>query len=672
MAGVIPRTSGPELGPREQLVLSRASFGPTPDTRADLLEMGWEAWLDAQLNPDTVDDAELEAMVEGYEMLGLSNKELGTRRRNQVDNEVDQRIVGELRHNAVLRARHSRRQLREVLVDFWTNHLNVYLLDQAQFRHLHVESDQSVIRPHVLGRFADLLAASAHSPAMLVYLDNYRSNANSPEGVNENYGRELLELHTLGIVDGIQPYGESDMVAVAKVLSGWSIDTDGQNDIFFRYRANIHSNESQSVLDGAWSSGGNGYDDGVELLDFLAHHELTSRHVAWKLIQRFVADDPTPELVDSAAQIYRDNDTAIAPVVRHIFHSDAFEASLGAKLRRPFDQVSAALRATNAEIDPDPVGPASQLMNSDKGVLAIGGQLLFGHQPPDGYPDTIPDWVSADGMLRRWELAGRLVGNRFGRQRGISVDTAGLLPAHRPPTAGQLVDSVANRLLLVGDAVPPHPFTDVTTWVDQAVDWLVWMDVASGYPDGTYRPNNPVTRAEVTNWLWKLADQPGDHPRHGFTDVPSWIDTAVSWLVAVDVASGYPDGTYRPNNPVTRAEVTNWLWKLADQPGGHPRHGFTDVPSWIDTAVSWLVAVDVASGYPDGTYRPNNPVTRAEVTNWLWGLYHQPARVLDDADREPLVAWLGGEDHPITQAELEEAVPDLPALILATPSFQFR
>ncbi|MEL7208021.1 MAG: DUF1800 family protein, partial [Actinomycetota bacterium] len=178
MASAIDRTPGPVLTDREQLVLTRASFGPTAEVRRDLLEAGWEAWLDGQLDPATVDDSAVEEQVAGYETLAMTNAELGTLRRNQVGQEADQRIFGELMHNTFLRATSSRRQLYEVLVDLWTNHLNVYLLDEGQFRHLHVESDQRVIRPHALGRFADLLSASVHSPAMLVYLDNYRSNAN--------------------------------------------------------------------------------------------------------------------------------------------------------------------------------------------------------------------------------------------------------------------------------------------------------------------------------------------------------------------------------------------------------------------------------------------------------------------------------------------------------------
>ena len=218
----------------------------------------------------------------------------------------------------------------------------------------------------------------------------------------------------------------------------------------------------------------------------------------------------------------------------------------------------------------------------------------------------------------------------------------------------------------------PHGYPDVPAWVDLAVDWLAWTEVATGYPDDTFRPDLSISRAQVTNWLWKLADSPTGNPPHPYTDVPTWIEQAVRWFHANQIATGYPDDTFRPDLSISRAQVTNWLWKLADSPTGNPPHPYTDVPAWIEQAVRWFHANQIATGYPDDTFRPNLDISRAQVANWLWRLYYAHTRVLDDADRTPLADHLGGADAAATSETADEAVPDLLALVLATPSFQRR
>ena len=177
-------------------------------------------------------------------------------------------------------------------------------------------------------------------------------------------------------------------------------------------------------------------------------------------------------------------------------------------------------------------------------------------------------------------------------------------------------------------AAPPHGFTDVPAWVDDAVRWIADKGYASGYPDNTYKPDNPITRAQVTRMLYRIAGSPDvtGTPGHGFTDVPAWVDDAVRWIADKGYASGYHDNTYKPDNPITRAQVTRMLYRIAGSPDvtGTPGHGFTDVPAWVDDAVRWIADKGYASGYPDNTYKPDNPITRAQVTRMLYRIDCQP------------------------------------------------
>ncbi|HYF47632.1 MAG TPA: DUF1800 domain-containing protein, partial [Acidimicrobiales bacterium] len=393
----------------ETHLISRATFGWTPQVERDVLDLGWVAWLDQQLAPATIPDPTVAQLLAGHQTLGNSNWQ------NYVlaDTVEDGwwRVLGERAHSTILRALHSRRQLYEVMVELWTNHFNINL-DEADGDHMITVDNREVARAHALGRFADLLQASAHSPAMLVYLDNWVSDANSDEGVNENYGRELLELHSLGIVDGVQPYTEADVRGVALVMSGWSVNTN-RGAHTFQFKDAMHHHGPVSILNGAFStpgrSGSAALQDGVDLLNVLARHPATARHLAHKLCRRFVADSPPPALVTSAAAVYTQHDTAIAPVLRHIFHSPEFAAATRSKVRRGFEVLVASARAMRGTVDPDPVGDLARRLHSPGwGILDRLGQRLWGQVTPDGYPDTAPDWISADGLLRRWEMAGTL------------------------------------------------------------------------------------------------------------------------------------------------------------------------------------------------------------------------------------------------------------------------
>jgi uncharacterized protein (DUF1800 family) len=424
---------------------NRATFGATAATVDAIQRRGAAAWLDEQLAPATLPDAE--ARLASYTTLRATNAQ------NDAVRSTDEELLfAELDHATLQRAVLSERQLYEVMCDFWTNHLNIWRRAKWLTQLKTVDNEQ-VVRRHALGRFADLLMASAKSPAMLVYLDNFASEGQPGKLVNENYGRELLELHTLGIVDGTHVYGESDVLGVAKVLSGWSINWDqNANRYSFRFSEWWHCQDAVSILGGAWSRPSranyqdrvaNAQRDGESLLTFLARHPSTARNLATKLARRFVSDAPPPALVDRLASTYLAHDTAIAPVLRELFLSAEFQSSAGQKVKRPIDWLYSALRSTRAQIDPAPKGVASSRLRAAAVAL---GQPLFERVSPDGWPDRATYWVAADGLLKRWEHAARLARNQLTDATSpekVVVDVATLLPAPLPATVRELLVATA-------------------------------------------------------------------------------------------------------------------------------------------------------------------------------------------------------------------------------------
>jgi uncharacterized protein (DUF1800 family) len=405
------------------------------------------------------------------------------------------KAVAELTAQKLLLAVESERQLEEVLVDFWFNHFNVFA-GKGPTRVYLIDYERDAIRPHVLGRFRDLLGATAKSPAMLYYLDNWSSRApqgggmgganpgisrahpgqarnmkagaadrtsepadaaenpgamaqdagvtaSAPaakappprrprRGLNENYARELLELHTLGVDAG---YSQKDVTEVARAFTGWTLEQPrvGRG---FTFNPRLHDNGEKVVLGTKLPAGG-GIADGERVLDLLSRHPSTARHLAEKLARRFVADDPPEDLVDRAAQRFLDTDGDLRAVVRTIVTSPEFLASASwrAKVKSPFEFVVSSLRATGARID-DATGLAKALRDL--------GQPLYYAQPPTGYPDRAEAWMSGGALLQRIQFADALV---KGRLPGVKVDLANLAGPGDPATrADRLV-----RALVAGD-----------------------------------------------------------------------------------------------------------------------------------------------------------------------------------------------------------------------------
>jgi uncharacterized protein (DUF1800 family) len=307
----------------------------------------------------------------------------------------------------LLRALTSDRQLEEVLVDFWFNHFNVFARKGPAALFLRDYEDRA-IRPHVLGKFRDLLGATAKSPAMLIYLDNWQSNQR--RGLNENYARELLELHTLGVDAG---YTQDDIINVARAFTGWTVAREGAPG--FRFAPRLHDDDPKRVLGVTFRAGG-GKNDGERVLDLVARHPATARHIAFKLSQRFVSDVPPAVLVERATQTFTRSNGDLRAVVRLIITSPEFFAAgvRKQKIKTPFEFVVSALRASAAE-----VRNASAVLRA----LADMGMPLYLCQPPTGYDDTADAWVSSGALVNRINFAvalskGQVAGVRLTQPEG--------------------------------------------------------------------------------------------------------------------------------------------------------------------------------------------------------------------------------------------------------------
>ncbi len=417
-----------------RLVASRLSFAPTPEIDQQILDLGVQGFIDDQLSKASPHPA-TENRVSNYGSLSPAMRTLRDRK-----NDNSGRLEREILYANVLRSRYSEHQLFEVVQRVWMDHFNIsFDGDQDYIAHY----QEQIIRPNTMGTFRDLLIATAESPTMMVYLDNARSDARV--GVNENYGRELLELHTLGIdQQGNQIYSEADVVAASKVMSGWTVDFNRNSNTYleFIFRPEFHSTETVTILDGAWSSEGlEGKAAGDSLLRFLAAHPQTAQYVATKLIRRFVTDNPPQSLISSAAQVYLQNDTQIVPVLRHIFSSAEFAASGGLKVRRPFEHSIAGLRVLGAEM---PNNPESDGANRIRNHLGDMDHRPWEWLTPDGYPDEAEPWVSSNGLLLRWEYTARLARRNFSND--VQVDYSTMRGS--TTNAGELIDRLSMRLNL--------------------------------------------------------------------------------------------------------------------------------------------------------------------------------------------------------------------------------
>lgn len=329
-------------------------------------------------------------------------------------------VARDLAEGKLLRAVYSNRQLEEILVDFWFNHFNIYL-DKGADRYLVTSYERDVIRPRVLGKFRNLLEATAKSPAMLFYLDNWQSVANSTgragrrrNGLNENYGRELLELHTLGVDGG---YTQKDVTEVARCFTGWTIKQP-QLGGEFTFNPKQHDDGEKIVL-GVKIPAGGGIKDGEKVLDILSRSPATARFISRKLAIRFVADEPPESLVDRMAQTFLKSDGDLRAVMKTMFESKEFwsEGAYRSKMKSPLEMVASAVRAVSGDVD-----FAFALTNQ----VAQLGEPLYRKQEPTGYSNSGQEWMNSAGLLARMNFALNLADNRV---PGVKVESSA-------PTAG--------------------------------------------------------------------------------------------------------------------------------------------------------------------------------------------------------------------------------------------
>ncbi|QOY85837.1 DUF1800 domain-containing protein [Paludibaculum fermentans] len=323
-------------------------------------------------------------------------------------------IAYDLGEGKILRAVYSNLQLEEVLTDFWFNHFNVFF-DKGADWYLTTSYERDAIRPNVLGKFKDLLIATARHPAMLFYLDNWQSVAPGSQprqkqrGLNENYARELMELHTLGVDGG---YSQKDIIEVARCFTGWTIRQPQQGGAFY-FAPRLHDRGEKTVLGVKIASGG-GEEDGLKVLELLARHPSTARFVCRELALRFVSDNPPAALVDRMAKEYLKTDGDLRAVVRTMFESKEFWSAEAykSKIKSPLEFVASAVRAGEANITFG-FGLAQ--------IVERLGQPLYKKAEPTGYSNKSEEWVNSSGLVARLNFAGALAANRV---PGIQVDAA--------------------------------------------------------------------------------------------------------------------------------------------------------------------------------------------------------------------------------------------------------
>src|SRR6267143_2218670 len=431
--------------------LSRLGFGPRPGDVERVKAIGLSAWIERQLDPAQIDDHLAMRTISVLPTLTMTTAQLQREyprpdaRQKSADPQMAPRemfqpapekrpvrIVAEMQAARIMLAVESERQLQEVMVDFWFNHFNVHAA-KGEVKWYLTSYERDVIRPHALGKFGDLLRATATHPAMLFYLDNWLSrradftvpfgaNRGTRTGLNENYARELMELHTLGVDGG---YTQADVTEVARAFTGWTIDRP-RDDARFVFRPLMHDRGEKTVLGTRLSAGG-GRDDGERVLGLLVHHPATATFVATKLVRRFVVDEPPPALVERVAATFRGADGDVRAMLRTIVASSEFWAAdaRGAKIKKPFEYVASAVRAMGGHVD----ARAGFLLARSAAEM---GEGLYGAQPPTGYPDRAEAWVNAGALLARMNFALALTQRRL---PGVTLDLSPLAADAAAPDA---------------------------------------------------------------------------------------------------------------------------------------------------------------------------------------------------------------------------------------------
>jgi uncharacterized protein (DUF1800 family) len=448
-------------------VLNRIAYGPRPGDVERVTAMGVDRYIDQQLSPQSIKESPaVTQRLDALKTLRMTPVQLFDRyephpvfgRRPTSDEakairEESRIIVREAVEARLVRATMSERRLEQVMTDFWFNHFNVFVgkgLDRLWVGAF----EEQAIRPYALGRFRDLLGATAKHPAMLFYLDNWQNSAPGSRGprgrelgLNENYAREIMELHTLGVDGG---YTQADVIALARIFTGWGLPRGlrlarGSGDNGFAFDASRHDTGTKTFLGHVIRPAG--VAEGEQAMDILARSPATAHHIAFQLAQYFVSDNPSPKLVAALAKRFQETDGDIREVLRTLFKSDEFwnTDSAQAKFKSPYEYVVSSLRLADVSIvDPRPVA----------GFLAQLGMPLYGCQTPDGYKTTSDAWLNPDAMMRRVNFATALgAGHTRIANSDLAPDAATPLDAEHLIAA--LGGSVAPKTMAAVNAAPP-------------------------------------------------------------------------------------------------------------------------------------------------------------------------------------------------------------------------
>ncbi len=392
--------------------LNRLTFGPRPGEVDAVNKIGLRAWISQQLDYEKIDVTESEKRLGDYATLDMTPKELlGFKGAQQGD------VVRELDQATILRSIYSPREVYEVMVNFWSEHFSIWHQKELD-KLLKTVDDREVVRKYALGKYRDILGASAKSPAMLVYLDNADSNKKHP---NENYARELMELHTITI----GKYTEDDVKEVARCFTGWTIGKlRDENPGEFKFDPRIHDDGQKKVLGKVIPKGG-GIQDGETVLDMLASHPGTAELIANKLARRFIADTPPDSAVQAGKDAFLKSGGDIKAIIIAILSTPEF-TNAAPKYKRPYEYMVSLFRALNVEIEK--ANP--QLLQ----LLRNMGHLPFDWVTPDGYSDYSANWEN--NMLARWNLA---INTVSGKTAGVKVDLTALVRSQSVPLEPEAV-----------------------------------------------------------------------------------------------------------------------------------------------------------------------------------------------------------------------------------------
>lgn len=420
LAGDLPAVRWNPLSAGDFLALNRLTFGPRVEERARFAEIGLQAWIEEQLAFESINDFDVEFQLAPFKTLTMAANELEAISNELFENYNREKVPNELRQGTLVRQLYSKRQLYEVMVEFWSDHFNIFV-EKGNCFYLKTVDDREVIRRHALGSFHDLAWASAHSPAMMTYLDNQANHKGAP---NENYARELMELHTLGVEGG---YSQKDVMELARCLTGWNVKEHFWLGDFV-FREDLHDTGTKNVL--GTSIANAGIKEAEQVIEMLVTHPSAAHFISTKLTRRFIADEPPQQIIQKAAQTFLDTKGDIKSVLRVILLDGLPLAQ--PKYKRPVNFVLSALRMLNVETD----GAALH------DHLLRMGQLHFNWPTPDGYPDRSEAWQG--NLMPRWQFAFELIRDEI---KGTKHNLRALMDVSSSGSLGGDVDSLASLLL---------------------------------------------------------------------------------------------------------------------------------------------------------------------------------------------------------------------------------